>query len=175
MNASTTPKADTLKKVTLANDDLSEDDYSSHEDYLDEKTRDFSHSELYRVPLFDGQASMMARARLPAKRFDIMVEITAVCGDGSLFSAAGSKDHVWLGFIDDKVVLRWDAGSGPTELRAGKIRTDGRSKVSARRYRKDAEVRMGFATESGSSRGRMSSVNVEPFIYIGNPPENVTK
>ncbi|KAL0851118.1 hypothetical protein ABMA28_006986 [Loxostege sticticalis] len=147
-----------------------EEDYLLYEEYVQEEVND-----MYKVPLFDGKARMTARARLPAKRFDIWAEVSAVCGKGALVSASGSRDHLWLGFVEDRVVLRWDAGSGAEELRAGRVKIDGRSKVSARRYKKDAVLRAGAATARGSAPGRMTSLDVDPFIYVGHPPENVTK
>lgn len=145
-----------------------EEDYSVYEDYDDA-------NELYKAPLFDGTAHLIARARLPAKRFDIWAEVSAVCEKGSLVSAAGTRDHLWLGFVEDKVVLRWDAGSGPLQLFSGKVNTEGRSKISARRYKRDAVLRVGSVTTRGSAHGRMSSLDVDPFIYVGRPPDNVTK
>lgn len=147
-----------------------EEDYLLYEEYVQEEVND-----MYKVPLFDGKARMTARARLPAKRFDIWAEVSAVCGKGALVSASGTRDHLWLGFVEDRVVLRWDAGSGAEELRAGRVKIDGRSKVSARRYKKDAVLRAGAATARGSAPGRMTSLDVDPFIYVGHPPENVTK
>ncbi|KAI8438592.1 hypothetical protein MSG28_011039 [Choristoneura fumiferana] len=146
-----------------------EDEYSMYED-LEESVE-----EVYRAPLFDGRARMTARTRLPAKRFDIWAEVSAVCGQGTLLSAAGTRDHLWLGFGENKSILRWNAGSGPMELRSGRVRTDGRSKISARRYKKDAMLRLGSSTVRGSGPGRMSSLDVDPFIYVGHPPANVTK
>ncbi|XP_063395250.1 agrin-like [Cydia fagiglandana] len=143
-------------------------EYSIYDDFEDVE-------EIYRVPLFDGYARMMARTRLPAKRFDIWAEVSAVCDEGTLLSAAGPSDNLWLGLGENKAVLRWNAGSGPMELRAGKVRFDGRSKISARRYKKDGMLRMGKATARGSTPGRMTSLDVDPFIYIGRPPENITK
>ncbi|CAH1639760.1 unnamed protein product [Spodoptera littoralis] len=130
---------------------------------------------MYEVPLFDGQARLTARARFPAKRFDIWAEVSAVCGRGALVSASGTRDHLWLGFVEDRAVLRWDAGSGPFELHTGKVKIDGKSKVSARRYKKDGVLKLGSSVARGSSHGRMSSLDVDPYIYIGHPPENVTK
>lgn len=129
----------------------------------------------YEVPLFDGNARIVARMRFPAKRFDVWAEVSSVCSEGALVSAAGMRDHVWLGFVQNKAVLRLDAGSGPFELHTGKVRIDGRQKVSARRYKKDAMLKLGSATASGSARGRMTALNVDPFIYVGQPPENVTR
>lgn len=147
-----------------------EEDYLLYEEYIEEEL-----SDMYRVPLFDGTAHMTARTRLPAKRFDIWAEVSAVCGKGVLVSASGSKDHLLLGFVDNRAVLRWDAGGGPLELYSGKVKIDGKSKISARRYKKDAVLRVGSATAGGSAPGRMSSLDVDPFIYIGRPPNNVTK
>lgn len=146
-----------------------EEDYLLYEEYIEEV------NEMYKVPLFDGKAGMTARARLPAKRFDIWAEVSAVCGKGVLVSAVGSRDHLWLGLVEERAVLRWDAGGGPLELRTGRIRVDGRTKLSARRYKKDAMLRVGASTARGSAPGRMSSLDVDPFIYIGRPPDNVTK
>lgn len=141
-----------------------------YEEYLEENNRD-----MYEVPLFDGQARLTARARFPAKRFDIWAEVSAVCGRGALVSASGTRDHLWLGFVEDRAVLRWDAGSGPFELHTGKVKIEGKSKVSARRYKKDGVLKLGSSVARGSSHGRMSSLDVDPYIYIGHPPENVTK
>lgn len=147
-----------------------EEDYLLYEEYIQEEV-----NEMYKVPLFDGKAGMTARATLPAKRFDIWAEVSAVCGKGALVSASGMRDHLWLGFVEDKAVLHWDAGGGPLELHTGRVKMDGRSKVSARRYKKDAMLRLGSATVRGSAPGRMSSLDVDPFIYVGRPPGNVTK
>lgn len=141
-----------------------------YEEVIEENNHD-----MYEVPLFDGLARMTARARFPAKRFDIWAEVSAVCGKGALVSASGTRDHLWLGFVEDRAVLRWDAGSGPYELHTGKVKIDGKSKVSARRYKKDAVLKLGSSVARGSSQGRMSSLDVDPFIYIGHPPDNVTK
>lgn len=146
------------------------EDYSLYEEYVEERS-----NEMYDVPLFDGQARITARARLPAKRFDIWAEVSAVCGKGALVTASGTRDHLWLGFVDNRGVLRWDAGSGPMELHTGKAKIDGKSKISARRYKKDAVLKLGSSTARGSSQGRMSSLDVDPYIYIGHPPVNVTK
>ncbi|XP_047025753.1 agrin-like [Helicoverpa zea] len=146
------------------------EDYSMYEEVIEENNHD-----MYEVPLFDGLARMTARARFPAKRFDIWAEVSAVCGKGALVSASGTRDHLWLGFVEDRAVLRWDAGSGPYELHTGKVKIDGKSKVSARRYKKDAVLKLGSSVARGSSQGRMSSLDVDPFIYIGHPPDNVTK
>ncbi|KAG7310629.1 hypothetical protein JYU34_003425 [Plutella xylostella] len=151
---------------------VDESDYSSWEDYLDEKDED---NEMYRVPLFDGRAGMVARARLPAKHFDIFAEVSTVCGEGAVLSASGPRDYLWFGLIDDNIVLRWDAGSGPLDLRAGKVRTDGRTRISIRRYRKDAVLKLESSTLTGSSPGRMSSLDLDPFIYVGHPPDNATR
>lgn len=125
--------------------------------------------------MFDGQARLTARARLPSKRFDIWAEVSAVCGKGAILSASGTRDHLWLGLVENRAVLRWDAGSGPTELHTGKTKIDGKSKISARRYKKDAVLKVGSSSARGSSQGRMSSLDVDPYIYIGHPPENITK
>lgn len=154
-------------------DDLTneiEDEYSSEEDYIDELAND-----IYKMPLFDGKATMTARTRLPAKRFDIWAEVSGVCGNGTLLSASGTRDHLWLGFIGDRAILRWDAGSGPMELRSGRLKIDGRSKISARRYKKDAVLTLGSETTSGTAQGRMSSLDVDPFLYVGHPPDNVAR
>lgn len=147
-----------------------EEDYSIQEEYMEEKIND-----VYKMPLFDGNARMTARTRLPAKRFDIWAEVSAVCGTGSLLSASGTRDHLWLGFVDDRAILRWDAGSGPLELRSGKVNTDGRTRVSARRYKKDAVLKLGSITARGTAQGHMNSLDVDPFIYVGQPPQNVTR
>lgn len=146
-----------------------EEDYFIQEEYLEEV------NDIYKAPLFDGKAHITARTRLPAKRFDIWAEVSAVCGQGTLMSASGTRDHLWLGFVEDRAILRWDAGSGPLELRSGKVRTDGRTKISARRYKKDAVLRLGSSTARGTAHGRMTSLDVDPFIYVGRPPENVTR
>lgn len=130
---------------------------------------------LYEVPLFDGKSRITALTWLPAKHFDIWVEVSAACGEGALISASGTKDHLWLGFVDDEVVLRFDAGSGPLELHAGKVKIDGRSKLSARRYKRDAVVKLNSVTAKGTAKGKMTSLDVGPFIYVGQPPDNVTK
>lgn len=147
-----------------------EDEYSSQGNYIDEEVND-----IFKMPLFDGKAMMTARTRLPAKRFDIWAEVSAVCGNGTLLSASGTRDHLWLGFIGDRAILRWDAGSGPMELRSGKLKTDGRSKISVRRYKKDAVLKLGSATSSGTAPGRMSSLDIDPFLYVGHPPDNVAR
>ncbi|XP_026758909.2 agrin-like [Galleria mellonella] len=162
-------KMDMDKNLEIQISNEVEDDYSQYEDYEGEK------DDIYKVPLFDGLAGMSVRVRLPAKRFDIWAEVSAACGKGSLLSAAGVRDYVWLGFNEDKAVLRWDAGSGTLELRSGQVKTDGKSKISARRYKKDAMLRVGTTTVRGSAQGRMSSLDVDPFIYVGSPPQNVTK
>lgn len=146
-----------------------EEDYLIQEEYLEQV------NDVYKAPLFDGKARITARTRLPAQRFDIWAEVSAVCGQGTLMSASGTRDRLWLGFLEDKAVLRWDAGSGPLELRSGKVRTDGRTKISARRYKKDAVLSLGSSTATGSARGRMTSLDVDPFIYVGRPPDNMTR
>ncbi|XP_060804776.1 agrin [Amyelois transitella] len=145
-----------------------DENYSQYEEYEEV-------DEIYKAPLFDGKATMSARVRMPAKRFDIWAEVSAVCGKGTIMSASGSKDHLWLGLVEEKAILRWNAGSGPVELRSGKVKTDGRSKISARRYKKDAMLRVGSTTTRGSAHGHMTSLDVASLIYVGNPPENVTK
>ncbi|XP_068626565.1 agrin-like [Battus philenor] len=145
------------------------DYYPLYEEYYDEREKD-----AYVAPLFDGRAHMTARTRLPAKSFDIWAEVSAVCGKGALMSASGVRDYLWLGFMEDKAVLRWDAGSGPLELRSGKVRFDGRSKISARRYKKDALLKVGPAAARGSTHGPMSSLDIDPYIFIGRTPDNVT-
>lgn len=155
---------------------------STENSYEDEENNSYEYSDdefsgdryVHRVPLFDGTARIVARARLPAKRFDISAEITVACGRGALLSASGSKDYLWLGFVEEKAGLKWNAGSGTFVLNVGKVVYDGRSKVSARRYRKDGVLRYGSATVRGTAPGRMNSLNLDPYIYIGNPPENVT-
>lgn len=132
-------------------------------------------NEIYTAPLFDGLARMTARTRLPAKRFDIWAEVSAVCGRGALISASGVRDYLWLGLVDNRAVLRWDAGSGPLELHSGKVKLDVKSKISARRYKKDAMLKLGSSTARGSMHGRMSSLDVDPYIHVGKPPANVTK
>ncbi|CAB3240060.1 unnamed protein product [Arctia plantaginis] len=159
-----------IEEIEEEFDSTEVEDYSMYEEYVEETS-----SGPYEVPLFDGQAGITARARVPAKRFDIWAEVSAVCGEGALVSAAGTRDHMWLGFVDHRAVLRWDAGSGPTELHTGKAKLDGKSKVSARRYKKDAMLKLGSSMARGSSQGRMNSLNVDPYIYVGHPPENVTK
>lgn len=129
----------------------------------------------YEVPLFDGEAFMKARVRLPAKRFDIWAEVSSACSNGALVSAAGTRDHFWLGFEHNKAVLRWNAGSGPYELHTGKVKVGVKLKVSARRYKKDGVLKLGSAMASGSARGHMTSLDVDPFVYVGLPPENVTR
>lgn len=146
------------------------EDYSMFEEHVEEEKND-----IYELPLFDGQARMTARALFPAKRFDIWAEVSTVCRKGALLSASGTRDHIWLGFVDDRAVLRWDAGSGPFELHTGKVKTEGKSKISARRYKKDAVLKLGSSVARGSSHGRMTSLDVDPYIYIGHPPDNVTK
>ncbi|XP_038208329.1 agrin-like isoform X2 [Zerene cesonia] len=127
---------------------------------------------LYSAPLFDGRATMTARMLLPAKRFDIWAEVSAVCGRGTLMSASGVRDYLWLGIIDGKVEMRVDAGSGPLQLRSGKVNIDNKSKLWARRYKKDVVLNVGSVTARGTTQGRMTSVDVEPFIHIGHPPLN---
>ncbi|KAG6440444.1 hypothetical protein O3G_MSEX001274 [Manduca sexta] len=157
--------------------------YDDETDYLINEIEEYSYEEyeeeirpnMYDLPLFDGQAGMTARTTLSAKRFDIWAEVSIVCGRGALVSASGMRDHLWLGFVDNKTVLRFDVGGGPLELRSGKIRTDGRFKISAKRYKKDAVLKVGSTVVEGSAQGRMNSLDVDPFIYIGQPPANVTK
>ncbi|CAH2254781.1 jg15379 [Pararge aegeria aegeria] len=147
-----------------------EENYPIYEEYVEE-----NENEVYETPLFDGQARIIARAMLPSKRFDIWAEVSAVCGKGALISASGVRDYLWLGFVDDRAALRWDAGNGPLDLRSGKLKLDVKSKISARRYKKDAMLKLGSTTVRGSTHGRMSSLDVDPYIYVGHPPENVTK
>ncbi|KPI94911.1 Basement membrane-specific heparan sulfate proteoglycan core protein [Papilio xuthus] len=146
-----------------------DDYYPLYEEYYDGREKD-----AYIAPLFDGRAHMTARTRLPAKSFDIWAEVSAVCGGGALMSASGVRDYLWVGFVEDKAVLRWDAGNGPLELRSGKVRMDGRSKLSARRYKKDALLKLGTAAARGSTHGPMSSLNIDPYVFIGRAPDNVT-
>lgn len=148
-----------------------DEDYSTYE-YVEEKIND---NLGYEVPLFDGEGRMTVRARFPAKRFDVWVEVSALCGDGALVSAAGTRDHFWLGFVQNKAVMRWDAGSGPRELHTGRVKLDGKSKLSGRRYKKDAILKLGSSTASGTARGRMTSLDVDPFLYVGQPPKNVSR
>lgn len=129
----------------------------------------------YEVPLFDGEAFMRAQVRLPANRFDIWAEVSSVCGKGSLVSGGGRRDHFWLGFVQNRAVLRWDAGSGPYELHTGRVKPDGKSKISARRYKTDGVLKLGSAMVSGTARGRMTSLDIDPNVYVGLPPENVTR
>ncbi|XP_047511695.1 agrin-like [Pieris napi] len=129
---------------------------------------------LYSAPLFDGRAGMTAAMLLPAKRFDIWAEVSAVCSKGTLMSASGVRDYLWLGIIDGKAEMRFDAGSGPLELRSGKVNIDNKSKLLARRYKKDAMLNVGSITARGTTQGRMSSLDVEPYIHIGLPPMNDT-
>lgn len=145
-------------------------EYEYYSQEMEEEVND-----IYKVPLFDGKATMTVRTRLPAKQFDIWAEVSAVCGNGTLLSASGTRDHLWLGFIENRAILRWDPGSGPMQLRTGKLKTDGKSKISARRYKKDAVLKLGSATLSGTAQGRMSSLDVEPFLYIGHPPDKVAR
>ncbi|KOB68636.1 putative agrin [Operophtera brumata] len=144
------------------------------DEFVNELNEDYSYENMeehinvgYEVPLFDGEAFMKARVRLPAKRFDIWAEVSSVCSNGALVSGAGNRDHFWLGFVKNKAVLRWDAGSGPYELHTGRVKVDGKSKVSARRYKKDGVLKLGSATASGSARGRMTSLDVDPFVLSG--------
>lgn len=130
---------------------------------------------MYRVPLFDDESSMTIRMRLPTKRFDIWAEVSAICGEGNLLTATGVKDYVWLGLVENRAILRWNAGSGPLELSVGRVTTHGRSKISARRYKKDGILSLGSVVAAGTSPGRMTSLNVDNYIYLGKPPENVTK
>lgn len=146
-----------------------EDYYPLYEDYYDGRSKD-----AYIAPLFDGRSHMTARTRLPAKSFDIWAEVSAVCGRGALMSASGVRDYLWVGFVEGKAVLRWDAGNGPLELRSGKVRVDGRSKISARRYKKDALLKLGSAAARGSTHGPMNSLDIDPYVYIGRAPDNVT-
>ncbi|XP_064076918.1 agrin-like [Vanessa tameamea] len=147
-----------------------EENYPIYEEYIEGPE-----SEIYTAPLFDGLARMTARTRLPAKRFDIWAEVSAVCGRGALISASGVRDYLWLGLVDNRAVLRWDAGNGPLELHSGKVKVDVKSKISARRYKKDAMLKLGSTTARGSTHGRMSSLDVDPYIYVGHPPGNITK
>ncbi|XP_050347435.1 agrin-like [Nymphalis io] len=147
-----------------------EENYPIYEEYIEGPE-----SETYTAPLFDGLARMTARTRLPAKRFDIWAEVSAVCGRGALISASGVRDYIWLGLVDNRAVLRWDAGNGPLELHSGKVKVDVKSKISARRYKKDAMLKLGSTTARGSTHGRMSSLDVDPYIYVGHPPGNITK
>lgn len=135
----------------------------------------FEHeNSLYSAPLFDGRAGMTARMLLPAKRFDIWAEVSAVCGKGTIMSASGVRDYLWLGIIDGKAEMRFDAGSGPLELRSGKVNIDNKSKLLARRYKKDAMLNVGSVTARGTTQGRMSSLDVDPYIHVGLPPMNDT-
>lgn len=154
-----------------------EDDFANelNEDYATYENLEEHINVGYEMPLFDGDAFIKARVRLPAKRFDIWAEVTSVCGQGSLLSGGGTRDHFWLGFVQNKAVLRWDAGSGPYELHTGRVNVDGKSKISARRYKKDGVLKLGSAIASGTARGRMTSLDVDPFVYVGLPPENVTR
>ncbi|XP_045445693.1 agrin-like [Melitaea cinxia] len=147
-----------------------EENYPIYEEYMEGPE-----NEIYTAPLFDGLARMTARTRLPAKRFDIWAEVSAVCGRGALISASGVRDYLWLGLVDNRAVLRWDAGSGPLELHSGKVKLDVKSKISARRYKKDAMLKLGSSTARGSMHGRMNSLDVDPYIHVGKPPANVTK
>lgn len=147
-----------------------EENYPIYEEYYEENV-----NEIYTAPLFDGLARMTARTHLPAKRFDIWAEVSAVCGRGALISASGVRDYLWLGFVDDRAILRWDAGNGPSELRSGKVKVDVKSKISARRYKKDAMLKLGSTTARGTTHGRMSSLDVDPFIHVGQPPDNITR
>ncbi|XP_028029690.1 agrin-like [Bombyx mandarina] len=145
------------------------------DDTYDEEYVDRRVEESFELPLFDGNARMTARIRLPANHFDIWAEVTAVCDTGALLSASGTRDHLWLGYIRKKGVLRFDVGSGHLDLHAGRLKLDGRSTISARRYKRDAVLKVGLVSASGTAKGRMSSLNTDPFVYIGYSPENVTK
>ncbi|XP_072942868.1 agrin-like isoform X2 [Epargyreus clarus] len=172
-NKPTKPKTDVLFEDSEEDQWVTnevEENYPVYEDYFAGEKND-----LYTVPLFDGEARIMARTRLPAKRFDIWAEVSPVCGNGALVSASGVKDYLWVGFAHDRAILRWDAGNGPLELRTGKVRIDDKSKISARRYKKDAVLKLGSAIARGTTQGRMSSLDVDPYIYVGQPPKNVTK
>ncbi|XP_053616834.1 agrin-like [Plodia interpunctella] len=158
---------DHMEERTIESNEVDEN-YSQYEEYEEV-------NEIYKVPLFDGTSSMTARVRMPAKRFDIWAEVSTVCGEGTILSASGSRDHLWLGLVHDKAVLHWNMGSGPSELRSGLVRTDGRSKISARRYKKDAILKIESYSVRGSAHGHMTSLDVDPFIYVGKPPGNVTK
>ncbi|CAH0727341.1 unnamed protein product, partial [Brenthis ino] len=147
-----------------------EENYPIYDEYFEE-----NENEIYTAPLFDGLAQMTARTHLPAKRFDIWAEVSAVCGTGALISASGVRDYLWLGFVDNRAILRWDTGNGPSELRSGKVKVDVKSKISARRYKKDAMLKLGSTTARGTTHGRMSSLDVDPYIHVGQPPDNITK
>lgn len=138
------------------------------EEYVEENAM------FHEIPLFDGTARMTAQTRLPSKSFDIWAELSIVCGKGAIVSASGTRDHLWLGFMDDRALLRFDAGGGLLELRSGKVRTHGKSKISARRYKKDAVLKMNSIEVKGSARGRMSSLEVDPYLHIGRLPDNIT-
>ncbi|XP_050681415.1 uncharacterized protein LOC126976833 [Leptidea sinapis] len=131
-------------------------------------------NEMYSVPLFDGRARMTARMRLPAKRFDIWAEVTAVCSKGTLVSASGVRDYLWMGIVDGEVKMRFDAGSGPLNVHSGKVNIDAKSKILARRYKNDGMLKVGSVASSGSMEGRLTSLDVLPYIHVGLPPQNDT-
>ncbi|KAJ0182481.1 hypothetical protein K1T71_001850 [Dendrolimus kikuchii] len=168
-------KANSKDRNKMSHIDTEEELINDLDDYIYEDYLEGTGNEIYEAPLFDGKARMTARTQLPAKRFDVWAEVSAVCGNGALLSAAGIRDHLWLGFVEEKGVLRFDAGSGFFELRAGRVKTDGRSKISARRYKKDALLQLGSITLTGTAKGNLTSLDIGSSIYIGLPPDNVTK
>ncbi|GBP15556.1 Agrin [Eumeta japonica] len=151
------------------NDDWSKDleEYFIYDDEISSREQE--------VPLFDSRSRVTIHKRLLANHFDIWVEISTVCSHGTILSAVGMKDYLWLGLLEGNVALKMDAGSGPLELRVGKVRSDIKSWISVRRYRKDAILRLGSTTVKGSTPGRMKSLDVEPYVYVGRHPENITQ
>lgn len=110
-NKPTKPKTDVLFEDSEEDQWVTneiEENYPVYEDYFAGEKND-----LYTVPLFDGEARIMARTRLPAKRFDIWAEVSAVCGNGALVSASGVKDYLWVGFAHDRAILRWTLVMAP--------------------------------------------------------------
>lgn len=150
-------------------------DYDDEEYGFENEEISQGENKIYRLPLFDSDASIVAHIHLPAKKFDIRAEVTVVCGEGTFLSVLGHKDYLWLGFMEGQTILQWNAGSGSLKLNGGKIRFDGRTRVTARRYRKDALLKVGSMSVKGTAPGRMTSLDTKPYIYIGSPPENITK
>lgn len=185
MNTATKPSYNVCSpkpfwKNNIINTDSDEDvmdayDYEDEEYSFENEEITQEENKLYRSPLFDSEASLVAQVRLPAKKFDIQAEVTVVCGNGALLMASGHKDHLWLGFVEGRTGLRWNAGHGVAYIDGGRIRFDGRTRIVARRYKKDAVLKVGSVTMKGTAPGRMTSLEIKPYIYIGSPPDNITK
>ncbi|XP_076369513.1 agrin-like isoform X2 [Tachypleus tridentatus] len=129
------------------------------------------------VPAFSGRSWMELRRLEAYVRMSVMLEFLTLANDGILFyngqsSGGGHGDFVSLAVRNGFVEFRYDLGSGPVELRSTQRLQPGKfHRVVAKRYLREGILTVeGQEAVTGSSEGRLKSLDLDENLYIGYIP-----